>query len=111
MLSAEAFSCQTAKTIGLVHEVVSQTQLEQEVTKQIENILKTAPQTFRTCKAVIQNTAPGSNSDIESLAMQLATSRSSAEAREGISAFFNKTLPSWVQSYQLPLPTDADKGS
>ena len=100
MLSAERFLCQTAKNIGLVHQMVSRQQLENTVSKQVENILMTAPRTFQLCKATIQKSIPDYESDLESLSQQLAKSRCSTEAKQGIQAFLDKTQPSWVRPFK-----------
>jgi len=101
MLSAESFSSQTAKDIGLIHQIVTQQQLENEVAQQVQNVLRTAPKTLQQCKALIQKSGFADNKElINESARTLALARSSAEANEGIKAFFSKLQPSWVRSFR-----------
>jgi methylglutaconyl-CoA hydratase len=97
MLSGEHFNAQVAKKINLIHESVKPELLSQEVERQVQHFLSSAPETLRKCKSLIQEYSLTETQFIEDTARILANSRSSDEALEGIQAFLSKSKPSWMK--------------
>ncbi len=96
-LTGESFTCQTAKDIGLVHEIVPAKNLTKHVNQLAQNLLKNAPLATRNAKGLIQRLINKPlNQDINrDNAMRHAKSRVSQEGIEGISAFIEKRQPNW----------------
>lgn len=88
LLSAERFDAREAKRIGLVHEVVEPGELDSAVDRICARIIESAPNAIRKTKELIRH----SRAD---LAKINAEARASAEAKEGIAAFFEKRKPKW----------------
>ncbi len=96
-LSAERFDAKKAYSIGLIHEVVSDTNtLESTVSRLRSNILKASPQASRVAKHFLRHTSPFDLPKTASLSIQtLADLRQTPEAQEGIRAFLEKRSPHW----------------
>ncbi|MGH8728836.1 MAG: enoyl-CoA hydratase-related protein [Burkholderiales bacterium] len=88
LLSAERFDAQEAKRIGLVHEVVKAEALDSTEERICARIIEGGPSAVRKTKALIRR--PGDDP-----AKINAEARASAEAKEGIAAFFEKRKPRW----------------
>ena len=99
MLTAERFSAAEAYRIGLIHEMVADSQaLDEAVGQIVDSLLKNGPQAMAECKALIGAVAgqPLSAELIEDTAQRIARVRASAEAREGMAAFLEKRRPNWI---------------
>lgn len=96
-LTAQRFSATEAHRLGLLHAVVPAETLDAVVDAEIEALLAAAPEaladTKRLLKAVDQ---PLTDAVIADTAQRIATRRASAEAREGLAAFFDKRPPHWA---------------
>lgn len=96
-LTAQRFSATEAHRLGLLHTVVPAETLDAVVDAEIEALLAAAPEaladTKRLLKAVDQ---PLTDAVIADTAQRIATRRASAEAREGLAAFFDKRPPHWA---------------
>ncbi len=97
-LTAERFSAQEALRIGFVHEVVSADQLDDKVSEITQAIVKNSPNAVKVCKKLVQDVAGEEIGQplIAKTVQGIADIRSSAEGREGVSAFLGKRKPSWL---------------
>lgn len=96
-LTAEVFSAQVARNLGLVHEVVPAAKLEEKLSEILAALKQGAPGAQGAAKALIHAVAhkPVDGDVIRDTAERIAESRASEEGKEGLSAFLNKTEPSW----------------
>lgn len=99
-LTAERFSATEARHIGLVHEVVSTKMLAEFGMRLTATLLENGPQSIAGAKALIAHgTAPPiTNATIAYNAHRIAEARASAEAKDGIAAFFERRKPAWHRS-------------
>ena len=96
-LSCEQFDAETARRIGLVHEVCEADSLDEVSEPIIAALLASAPQAVRELKRLILEQAGASVDDdyLECLVRAHADKRGSAEAREGVASFREKRAPAW----------------
>ena len=97
-LTAERFSAQEALRLGFVHDVVSADLLDEKVSEITQAIVKNSPNAVKVCKKLVQDVAGEDISQplIAKTVQSIADIRSSAEGREGVSAFLGKRKPSWL---------------
>lgn len=96
MLTAERIGAEEARRIGLVHEVVEAAALERRVKELVGEILAGAPGAQAETKSLLRVIRQLEGSLLaEATARAIAERRASEEAKEGISAFFEKRLPAW----------------
>ena len=96
-LSAERFSSDEAIKIDLVHQVCDNSELDKTINHATEKLLKAGPLSVQACKCLIRSLSPDFND--ESSARLIAQLRASKEGQEGMSAFFEKRLPSWATTH------------
>ncbi|MEO5618091.1 MAG: enoyl-CoA hydratase-related protein [Candidatus Eisenbacteria bacterium] len=97
MLTGERFDAATALRCGLVHHVVPAADLDAKVEERAGELLKGGPQAQRRIKLLLERWAGSAWSDYRaSLPRTLAEVRTGDEAREGLSAFFEKRKPNWT---------------
>ena len=97
-LSAEKFSAQEAQDLGLVHQVVSADALESALSEMTRTLLSAGPRAQAEAKqliAYVDDKGIDSSLLIET-AQRIARVRASAEAKEGLQAFFDKRKPQWL---------------
>lgn len=97
-LTAERIDAAKALQLGLVHEVVSEEQLDERIAELAAELAKGAPHALAECKELLGVLREGSPLDDELLsdtAHRIAAIRVSDEAREGLAAFFDKRPPAW----------------
>lgn len=96
-LTAETFTADTAKQLGLVHEVVANNALDSHLEELDKTLLQASPVAQTQCKQLIHTVSqqPISEQLLQDTAKQLANVRGSAEAKTGLSAFLNKQKPDW----------------
>lgn len=96
-LTAERFDAQTAARIGLVHEVVPQGGLDAAKDKIVAALWEGSPAAQSRGKKLILEITDRKIDDalIKFTAETIAEARASAEGKEGLSAFLNKTEPGW----------------
>ena len=96
-LTAERFSAQEARRLGLVHEVVPTAALDATIDKILGFLLEGGPGAqVRSKQLIAQVTArPIEESVIGITVRTIAEARASEEAREGLAAFFEKRKPVW----------------
>jgi methylglutaconyl-CoA hydratase len=97
-LTAETFDGEEAKRIGLVHAVVAGREaLAEESERLVDGILKNGPTALKAAKDLVAAVARSSdrNALLDDVARRIAERRGTAEAKEGMAAFFAKRNPSW----------------
>ncbi len=97
-LTGERFSCEQARAIGLVHELVDdEPALVAAGERIIERLFSAAPGALAEAKDLIAAVAgkPIDGHLIEDTARRIAERRAHDEAREGIAAFLEKRKPDW----------------
>jgi methylglutaconyl-CoA hydratase len=97
--TAEVFGAAIAATLGLVHQVVAATALDEAVAQQASLLLKAGPAAVYEAKRLVQKLS-GIDADRLDLldtehAVLIADLRASAEGREGLGAFLEKRKPNW----------------
>ena len=107
-LTAERFSGERARELGLLSECYPPAELEQHIAQWIDNLLLNSPQAMRSCKDLLREVSHGA----PTLAIRrycenaIARIRVSPEGQEGLRAFLQKRTPSWQtdRSTQEPRP-------
>lgn len=96
-LTAEKIDATTAKEIGLVHEVVPQTELATCATRLCEQLLANSPHAMRACKQLIANVSqrPIDKTLAKYTANEIANIRTSEQGQKGMQAFLAKCKISW----------------
>lgn len=96
-LTGMRFDAPRAKAIGLVHTVVPFAQLDDTVTKYIDEALGASPTAVARSKALIPRVLGRAPADVIDLTAEaIAAQRVSPEGQEGLSAFLNKRTPAWT---------------
>jgi methylglutaconyl-CoA hydratase len=95
--TAEVFGAEIARAIGLVQEVVSQSDLKERGLALTATLSTTAPGAKAASKRLVRNVVGHAISDIISdlTAREIADTRANDEAKEGIAAFFEKRKARW----------------
>ena len=96
-MTAERFDAATAHRIGFVHEVCPAGGLDAAAAKIIAALMDGAPAAQSRGKKLMLEIAglPIDDHVIKTTVTQIAEARASAEGKEGLTAFLNKTDPSW----------------
>ncbi|MGH8581452.1 MAG: enoyl-CoA hydratase-related protein [Gammaproteobacteria bacterium] len=94
-LSGEALVGADALRLGLVHKLVAPGELDAEIERQTALLLRSAPGAARTFKRLLTEFTEVADEDARSIAELATHLQTSAEAREGISAFFAHRRPAW----------------
>ena len=98
-LSAERMDAATAMRIGLVHETVVAEALDSRLQTVCAELLKGGPAAQHAAKDLLESLRQGQPFDdnlLEDTAQRIAAIRTTAEAREGLSAFFEKRPAAWL---------------
>ena len=98
-VTAERFDAKQAHRLGLVHEVVPETELEAAGATMVEALLPNGSRAMSSAKDLIDAVAhrPINRAMMEDTARRIADARAGAEGREGVSAFLEKRRPSWAE--------------
>jgi methylglutaconyl-CoA hydratase len=95
-LSGRRFSAMDAQSLGIVHEVVADDQLDEAVEREVAAFLEAAPEAISITKSLIAYVDSHSDHDnILYTADRLADAWETECGREGIKSFLDKTVPSW----------------
>ncbi|CAN5331414.1 enoyl-CoA hydratase/isomerase family protein [soil metagenome] len=96
--TAEVFSAEEARRIGLLHEVVAADALDERVAKMLKQLKSAAPGARAIAKQLAGDIAgrPIDADLMSETAELIADVRAQPEAREGLSAFLEKRKPSWT---------------
>lgn len=95
-LTGERFDASRAHEIGLVHEVVSEEDLDAAVQEKVAGLLSGGPEALAATKALLRelrDAAPGERTEIT--ARRIAELRTGEEGQEGLGAFLEKRKPAW----------------
>ncbi len=103
-LTAERFTAAEAFRIGLVHDIVPESELDTRINELLGALLLAGPTAQLECKALIRGIAhrPIDADVIAGTAEHIAAVRASPEGREGVAAFLAKRPPSWVPAALQP---------
>ncbi|EPJ44056.1 MAG: enoyl-CoA hydratase/isomerase [Osedax symbiont Rs2] len=100
-ISGEPFDAQSAKSLGLVHQVAENSEdLQQQSQQWLHKLLKNAPLAMAAAKKLVMDVS-GQQIEpalIADTAARIARIRASEEGVEGLSAFLQKRSPSWQNS-------------
>jgi len=97
MLSGERFSATEAKRMGLVHDVVVETDLHSKIEEIKKRFLSAGPVATKEAKKLIRDVV-GNFKNAEDLTCNMITERRvSAEGQEGMRALLQKDKPSWIK--------------
>lgn len=96
-LTCERFSAETARQLGLIHEVCEPGMLDQAAAPVIEGLLMAAPDALIATKQSVMACAGDivADTQLEVLIAEHAAKRRTPEAHEGVASFVEKRKPSW----------------
>jgi methylglutaconyl-CoA hydratase len=95
-LTGARFSAERARTLGLVHAVVAEPQIDATIRAYLDDILAGAPGAIRAAKHLVAECCRRPHDDAAMLCAEaIAERRASAEGQEGIRAFLEKRKPVW----------------
>ena len=97
-LTAERFDAREAQRIGLAHEVVAASELDDKVAAIAKALLANGPQAVRQAKILVREIAgrPVTDALVADTAERIAQIRASSEGREGVLSFLEKRKPDWL---------------
>jgi len=99
LFTAERLSAEKALHMGLINEVVEDTELDSRIDALAAILCTNAPLSLRAAKqAVNRLAAPAADADLKSLFEVAGTCINSADYREGCRAFLDKRLPRFIGS-------------
>ena len=98
MISGEIFGTHRAFHAGLIHDMVSEEELDKRVEQTVSNILRVGPQAVRQCKSLIEYVSNRLDSQelCDYTCRTIAKVREGDEAQEGMSALLEKRSPRWI---------------
>ncbi len=95
--TGERFNAARAKEIGLVHIITPLEEIDATVEKTLHELLTSAPQAIRACKALALNVGHMNHATARQYtANMIATLRVSEEGQEGLRSFLEKRKARWV---------------
>ena len=95
-LTGERFDGVRAREIGLVHEVISEEDLDAAVQEKVEGLLAGGPESLAATKALLRELRDAAPDEVtEITARRIAERRTSDEGQEGLGAFLEKREPAW----------------
>jgi len=95
-LTARVFNAHQACEYGLLHHTTSLEVLDTKVEQTVSQILQAGPMACREAKQLINNLLESPADPSEMTSELIAQLRVSDEGQEGLAAFFEKRLPSWI---------------
>lgn len=95
MLSGQVFDSKTAERLGLVHRVVSESEMAATVEACLESYFAAAPMAVRETKKLLRDIQVGTPQALEMTTDLIASRRASPEGQEGLGSFLEKRQPSW----------------
>ena len=102
-LTGETFTTAVAHRFGLVHDVVSQSDLDDRITELIDTIMRVAPRATTATKELVLKIRPLPDQEREMTCAEAnASARCGSEAVEGLRAFVEKRLPQWAVGQAQP---------
>ena len=99
MLTGERFDANEALSIGLLHQVVPEDQLDSTLESLLVQLLNGGPQALAAAKSLIFTVSrrPTSAALVADTAERITSIRASDEGREGVGAFLEKRSPNWIE--------------
>jgi len=95
-LSGARFSAKRACEIGLVHELASESEMDEVVDRHVELFKRAAPSAIAVAKRLLRDIHGRRPGDVMALTVDaIANQRVSAEGQEGMKAFLEKRKPAW----------------
>ena len=96
--TGEVFDAQAAQRMGLLHEVVPATELDDAVQRQVALLLKAGPVATAQAKTLVRSVQAHVDRDAldGATADLIAALRVSPEGQEGLAAFLDKRPPAWA---------------
>ncbi|MGQ8365819.1 enoyl-CoA hydratase/isomerase family protein [Glaciecola sp. 1036] len=97
-MTAEVISSRRARRLGLLSETVSEDELDSTIDSIITHILKNGPKAVAAAKKLVLDLAnsPINEELMSATSQKIADIRVSEEGQQGLSAFLNKSKPSWI---------------
>ena len=97
MLTGERFSAEEAYRLGLVHDVVPESVLDERLKSVLSMLLENGPEAMAAVKTLMDRVAGGPLDDamIEDTARRISEVRATKEGKEGVTAFLEKRKPRW----------------
>ena len=96
LFTGQRVSAAQALQMGLINEVVPRAELDNAVTRWVNNILACAPLSVQAIKQVVRSTSTLSPAQAQALRLPaLVAALQSADADEGVKAFQQKRKPQW----------------
>jgi len=96
-LTGERIPAEKAAQIGLVNAAVPEADLDSEVRKRVELMLKCGPEALKAAKKLLEGVTARAASELkEFTAEMIAQLRVSEEGQEGMKAFLAKRTPRWA---------------
>lgn len=97
-LTARVFKASDAYEYGLLHQIVPLEELDAAIESTLTQLLQASPSACKAAKKLISDLSPTQDDPSEMTSDLIAQLRVSQEGQEGLSAFFEKRLPSWRAS-------------
>jgi methylglutaconyl-CoA hydratase len=97
MLSGERFSAEEAKRMGLVHEVVVESDLDSRVTEMKKRFLAAGPIAAKEAKKLVRGVMKDLKDSEDFTCKMISERRISSEGQEGMRALLEKEKPSWMK--------------
>jgi methylglutaconyl-CoA hydratase len=95
-LTGERFDGVRAREIGLVHEVISEEDLDAAVQEKVEGLLAGGPEALAATKALLRALRDAAPDEVKEItARRIAELRTGEEGQEGLGAFLEKRMPAW----------------
>jgi len=96
-LTGMRFTAEHARSIGLVHAVVPDAELDATVARYVTELLSAAPSAIAAAKRLIPQVWGQRPEDVADITAEaIATQRVSPEGQEGLRAFLEKRSPAWA---------------
>jgi methylglutaconyl-CoA hydratase len=96
-LSGERIGAEEAFRIGLIHKIAPAKDLDAAVERRVAALTAGGPAAIAASKRLLRSVAPIDDALIEETVQSLADVRATAEAQDGIAAFFAKRPPGWAK--------------
>lgn len=95
--TGERFGAARAQQIGLVHTVVPVDELDMALERTVQELLTSAPQATRVCKALALSVGAMNHEEARRFtASTIARLRTGPEGQEGLRSFLEKRKPAWI---------------
>ena len=91
-ITGELINVEQALRIGLIHEISTADNIENQIKKKVNQLLLAGPKAVSAFKAFCKNINPDKSAEM------IAQLRASDEGQEGLAAFLEKRKPNWVET-------------